>query len=84
MAHNGEVYDGVAPHSLTPPKYLKEVINPNIADGAARAGRDPKDVNLNNSSFIVTGINQAAIDKNKKSVKTRSRSTAPRRTIPRS
>jgi alkanesulfonate monooxygenase SsuD/methylene tetrahydromethanopterin reductase-like flavin-dependent oxidoreductase (luciferase family) len=61
----GEVCDGISLHPLTTPKYLKEVIVPNIADGAARAGRDPKSVNLSNSSFIVTGPNQAAIDANK-------------------
>ena len=65
----GEVCDGIALHPLTTPKYLKEVINPNIADGAARAGRDPKSVNLSNSSFIITGPNQAAIDAKKEAVK---------------
>ena len=65
----GEVCDGIALHPLTTPKYLKEVINPNIADGATRAGRDPKSVNLSNSSFIVTGPNQAAIDAKKEAIK---------------
>ena len=65
----GEVCDGVALHPLTTPKYLKEVINPNIADGAARSGRDPKSVNLSNSSFVITGPNQAAINANKEAVK---------------
>jgi len=46
-----------------------EVISPNIADGAARVGRDPQSVNLSNSSFIVTGPNQAAIDAQKLAVK---------------
>ena len=65
----GEVCDGVALHPLTTPKYLKEVIKPNIADGAARSGRDPKSVNLSNSSFVITGPNQAAINANKEAVK---------------
>ena len=65
----GEVCDGVALHPLTTPKYLKEVINPNIADGAARSGRDPKSVNLSNSSFVITGPNQAAINAKKEAVK---------------
>jgi probable F420-dependent oxidoreductase len=65
----GEVCDGIALHPLTTPKYLKEVINPSIADGATRAGRDPKSVNLSNSSFIVTGPNQAAINAKKEAVK---------------
>ena len=65
----GEVCDGVALHPLTTPKYLKEVIKPNIANGAARSGRDPKSVNLSNSSFVITGPNQAAINANKEAVK---------------
>ena len=65
----GEVCDGVALHPLTTSKYLKEVINPNIADGAARSGRDPKSVNLSNSSFVITGPNQAAINAKKEAVK---------------
>jgi len=65
----GEVCDGVALHPLTTSKYLKEVINPNIADGAARTGRDPKSVNLSNSSFVITGPNQAAINAKKEAVK---------------
>jgi len=65
----GEVCEGVALHPLTTPKYLKEVIKPNIANGAARSGRDPKSVNLSNSSFVITGPNQAAINANKEAVK---------------
>ena len=65
----GEVCDGVALHPLTTSKYLKEVINPNIADGAARSGRDPKSVNLSNSSFVITGPNQATINAKKEAVK---------------
>jgi len=65
----GEVCDGVALHPLTTPKYLKEIIKPNIEYGAARAGRDAKSVNLSSSAFVVTGPNQAAIDTNKEGVK---------------
>ena len=65
----GEVCDGVALHPLTTSKYLKEVINPNIADGAARSGRDPKSINLSNSSFVITGPNQATINAKKEAVK---------------
>ena len=65
----GEVCDGVALHPLTSAKYLNQVIKPNIAEGAAKAGRDPGSVNLSNSAFVVTGPNQAAIDTKKEAVK---------------
>ena len=65
----GEVCDGVALHPLTTPKYLEQVIKPKIAEGAARAGRDAKSVNLSNSAFVITGPNQAAIDAQKEAVR---------------
>ena len=65
----GEVCDGVSLHPLCSPEYLKQRILPNIADGAARAGRDPKQVNLSGSSFIITGPSQAVIDAKKQAVK---------------
>jgi probable F420-dependent oxidoreductase len=65
----GEVCDGVSLHPLTTAKYLEQVIKPSIADGASRAGRDPKSVNLSNSSFMITGPNQASIDTQKEAVR---------------
>ena len=65
----GEVCDGVALHPLTSAKYLEQVIKPNIAEGAAKAGRDPQAVNLSNSAFVVTGPDQAAIEAQKEAVK---------------
>jgi probable F420-dependent oxidoreductase len=37
----GEVADGVHVHPLGEPGYLRRVVLPNLATGAARAGRDP-------------------------------------------
>ena len=80
----GEVCDGIALHPLTTPKYLKEVINPSIADGATRAGRDPKSVNLSNSSFIVTAPIKQPSTPRKRQSRNRSPSTVPPAAIPRS
>ena len=65
----GEICDGIALHPITSPKYLKEVIKPSLAVGAAIGNRDPSDINLSSSAFVVTGSNQAAMDANKESVK---------------
>ena len=65
----GEICDGIALHPITSPKYLKEVIKPGLAAGAAIANRDPSDINLSSSAFVVTGKNQATINANKESVK---------------
>ncbi|HMC04490.1 MAG TPA: LLM class flavin-dependent oxidoreductase, partial [Actinomycetota bacterium] len=42
----GEVADGVIGHPLTSPRYVRELVLPSIAEGAARAGRPPTDVEL--------------------------------------
>ena len=78
----GEVCDGVSLHPLCSPKYLKQRILPSIADGAARAGRDPKQVNLSGSSFIITGPSQAVIDARRRRSSARSPSIPPRARTP--
>ena len=65
----GEVCDGVSLHPLCSPEYLKQRILPNIADGAGRAGRDSKQVNLSGSSFIITGPSREVIEAKKQTVK---------------
>ena len=57
----GECSDGLMLHSLTSPEYVRQIVKPNIAEGARRAGRDPADVSVVGGGFIVTGPNQAAI-----------------------
>jgi alkanesulfonate monooxygenase SsuD/methylene tetrahydromethanopterin reductase-like flavin-dependent oxidoreductase (luciferase family) len=42
----GEVADGLLGHPLASPRYLEEVVAPAIAEGAAKAGRKPDEVNL--------------------------------------
>ncbi len=61
----GEVCDGLSLHPLCSPEYLEQRILPNIADGAQRAGRDPKAVNLSGSGFIITGPNRSVIEERK-------------------
>ena len=67
----GEVCDGLSLHPLSSPEYVKQVIVPNIARGAANAGRDPQSVNLSGSGFVITGPSQAAIDEQKAEVRRR-------------
>ncbi len=51
----GEVADGIMLHSLTSPRYLREVILPNVHAGARRSGRDPATVEVIGGGFIATG-----------------------------
>ena len=48
----GEVADGLLGHPLASPKYLTEVIRPEIEKGADKAGRKPDECNLTASPLI--------------------------------
>lgn len=58
----GEVADRFACHSFTSPDYLREVIHPALARGAARADRDPDDIEVALTCYIATGNTQAELD----------------------
>ena len=67
----GELCDGLALHPITSAKYLTEVIKPNIARGAQKGGRNPKDVTLNGSGFVITGPDKRAIEAKRDEVRRR-------------
>ena len=58
----GEVCDGFHVHPFHSVKYLNEVVRPQIASAAERAGRALADVTLVSSVFAITGANDAAMD----------------------
>jgi probable F420-dependent oxidoreductase len=51
----GEVADGIHVHPFHSPTYLSAVLLPRVAEGAARAGRDPAEVDLLVPVFTVVG-----------------------------
>ena len=51
----GEAADGWISHGFTTPSYVREVSLPALERGAARAGRDPMDIEVSMPVFIVTG-----------------------------
>ncbi len=56
LAHlAGAVCDGFHGHPLTSPKYLREVLRPQIVAGAEQAGRDPGACIVAGSAFVITG-----------------------------
>ena len=56
VALAGEVADGLVTHPTnSAPRYLREVIRPRVAKGAARSERKPDDVVLQLSPFVATG-----------------------------
>ncbi len=59
----GEVADGVLCHGFTTPRYLREVTVPAVATGAQRQGRDPAEVAISVPLFVVTGDDDAAVER---------------------
>ncbi|CAN5843282.1 LLM class F420-dependent oxidoreductase [soil metagenome] len=51
----GELCDGFHVHPFHSPEYVRQVVQPAIADGAERGGHDPGGVELATSVFVVTG-----------------------------
>ena len=49
----GEVADGVHVHPLNHPTYITETVLPNVAEGAAAAGRDAADLEIIVPAFVV-------------------------------
>ncbi len=54
----GEVADGVHVHPLNHVTYLRDVVQPNIAQGAASTGRSASDVSLIVPCFTAAGSDE--------------------------
>ena len=59
----GELCDGFHVHPAHTVKYVQEFVKPQIAIGAAKAGRDPAAVSLTSGCFIITGKDSTEMDK---------------------
>jgi probable F420-dependent oxidoreductase len=59
----GELCDGVRLHNFCTRTYLEQTILPNIAAGAARAGRSAAAVELSGGGFIATGPDDETVAK---------------------
>lgn len=66
----GEVADALVTHPTNAaPRYLREVVVPQIARGAARASRDPAAVAVIASPLVATGRNAAAVARAREGVR---------------
>jgi probable F420-dependent oxidoreductase len=65
----GEVCDGFHVHPFHSIKYIDEVVRPNVAEGAARAGRAAGDVVLASSVFVITGKDEAGMENMRRMVR---------------
>ncbi|MBI3656371.1 MAG: TIGR03617 family F420-dependent LLM class oxidoreductase [Acidobacteria bacterium] len=58
----GEICDGIHIHPLHTPRYIREVIIPNIEIGATRAGRSPQSVQRSATVFAALGRTEDEIN----------------------
>jgi probable F420-dependent oxidoreductase len=57
----GELCEGFHAHPFHSAKYLREVVRPQIAAGAEKAGRSAADVTVASSVFLITGPDEASM-----------------------
>jgi probable F420-dependent oxidoreductase len=51
----GELCDGFHVHPFHSPEYVRRTVKPAIAEGAQKEGRDPGEIELATSVFVITG-----------------------------
>lgn len=67
----GDVADGLCMHAFNTPKYTDEVIAPLVEEGAEIGDRDPDEVTLSASPFLITGATEAEREERRQEVKRR-------------
>ncbi len=65
----GELCDGFHVHPFHSPEYLRQTVRPSIAEGAARADRDPDRVELATSAFVVGGGDEEGVKEQREFVR---------------
>lgn len=58
----GRVADGLLPHSFTTPEYVNAVTMPNLAQGAAQAGRDVSEIEIAAGGMLALGDSEDEVE----------------------
>ena len=66
---SGELCEGLRLHPISTFTYTKDVIVPAVAEGAARAGRDPACIDLVGAPFLATGRTESDVEQARNSVR---------------
>lgn len=67
----GELCEGFHVHPFHSIPYLDQVVLPAVREGARRAGRDPAEVELSTSVFVITGEDPAERERQRAAVRSR-------------
>jgi probable F420-dependent oxidoreductase len=65
----GELCDGFHVHPFHTPEYVRQVVEPAIAEGAGAEGRGKGDVELATSVFVITGESGQAIEEQREKMR---------------
>jgi probable F420-dependent oxidoreductase len=65
----GEICDGFHVHPFHSPEYVTRTVMPAIAEGSRRSNRDPGQVTLATSAFVITGENEESATGQRESVR---------------
>jgi probable F420-dependent oxidoreductase len=65
----GELCEGFHVHPFHSPEYIRRTVQPAIAEGAQRGGRDPDEVELATTVFVVTGQSSAEIEEQREEMR---------------
>jgi probable F420-dependent oxidoreductase len=57
----GELCDGIRLHPISSPKYTREVVLPNVAAGAQKAGRSAAEIDVCGMLLVATGEDEAEL-----------------------
>ena len=65
----GEICDGFHVHPFHSPEYVRQTVKPAIAEGAEEANREPEQVTLATSAFVISAENEAEAKEQRESVR---------------
>jgi probable F420-dependent oxidoreductase len=65
----GEICDGFHVHPFHSPEYVRRTVIPAIAEGAKQANRDPEQVTLATSAFVIAAENEVKAREQRESVR---------------
>lgn len=65
----GELCEGFHVHPFHTPEYIREVAKPAIAEGAERSRRDPQEVELATSAFVITGESREEVEEQREKMR---------------
>jgi len=65
----GELCEGFHVHPFHTPEYVRQVVKPAIAEGAEKENRNPEDVQLATSVFVITGEDEEQVEQQREKMR---------------